>query len=112
MNIVYVYPTALPFIVDLPAPMNHTEGDYFVLVCSFIGTPPPIVGWQKDGSMFLLGEGRSIINSNGSSQLEINSLALSDAGVYTCSVTNDAGMNTRSVRLEVRGEVVRSDKCF
>ena len=112
MDIVYVYPTALPFIVDLPAPMNHTEGDYFVLVCSFIGTPPPIVGWQKDGSMFLLGEGRSIINSNGSSQLEINSLALSDAGVYTCSVTNVAGMNTRSVRVEVRGEVVRSDECF
>ena len=92
--------------------MSHTEGDRFELLCSFIGTPPPMVGWQKDGSMFLLGEGRSIINRNGSSQLEINSLALSDAGEYTCSVTNDAGMNTRSVRLEVRGERVRSDECL
>ena len=104
--------TALPFIVDLQAPMNHTEGDHFVLVCSFIGTPPPMVGWQKDGSTFLLGEGRSIINSSGRSQLVINSLRLSDAGVYTCSVTNDAGMNARSVQLEVRGEGVRSDECF
>ena len=92
--------------------MNHTEGDRFILVCSFIGTPPPVVGWQKDGSMFLLGEGRSIMNSTGRSQLEINSLALSDAGVYSCSVSNVAGMDTRRVRLEVRGEGVRSSKCL
>ena len=103
MTDVYVYPTALPFISELPTPMNHTEGDHFVLVCSFIGTPPPVVGWQKDGSMFLLGEGRSIINTTGKSQLEINNLTLSDAGVYACSVSNVAGIDTRSVKLEVRG---------
>ena len=103
---IYVYPTALPFIVDLPAPMNHTEGDRFVLVCSFIGTPPPVVGWQKDGSMIFLGEGRSIMNSTGRSQLVINSLALSDAGVYSCSVTNLGGTDMRSITLEVRGEGV------
>ena len=109
---VYVYPTDRPFIVDLQAPMNHTEGDHFVLVCSFIGTPPPMVGWQKDGRVFILGEGRSIINSTRNSQLEINNLALSDAGEYSCSVTNGVEMDTRSVRLEVRGEEVRSDECF
>ena len=38
--------------------------------------------------------------------LEINSLALSDAGVYNCSVSNVVGMDMRSVRLEVRGEGV------
>ena len=112
MTDVYVYPTARPFILELPAPMSHTVGDHFVLVCSFIGTPPPVVGWLKDGSMFLLGEGRSIMNSTGSSHLVINSLALSDAGVYTCSVTNDAGTDTRDVRLEVRGEGVRNSECF
>ena len=106
MTNLYVYPTALPFIVDLQAPRNHTEGDRFVLVCSFSGTPPPVVGWQKDGSIFLTEEGRTIINSTGRSQLEINSLALSDAGVYTCTVTNVAGTDMRSVRLEVRGEGV------
>ena len=92
--------------------MNHTEGDYFVLVCSFIGTPPPMVDWQKDGSMFLLREGRSIMNSPRRSQLEINNLTLSDAGVYRSAVTNVAGTDMRNVRLEVRGEVVRSDECF
>ena len=93
--------------MDLPAPMNHTEGTRFELVCSFTGIPNPQILWEKGGSVFLLGEGRRVINSTGSpmrSQLVINSLTLSDAGVYTCSVTNDAGMATRSVRLQVRGE--------
>ena len=81
--------------------MNHTEGDRFELVCTFTGIPAPNIRWEKDGSVFLLGGGRSIINSTGSSELEINSLALSDAGVYSCSVTNMGGMATRSVRLHV-----------
>ena len=85
--------------------MIHTEGDRFELVCTFIGIPPEI-HWEKDGSVFLLGEGRRIINSTGRSALEINSLALSDAGVYTCTVTNDGGTDMRSVRLEVRGDGV------
>ena len=92
--------------------MNHTEGDRFVLVCFFSGMPPPVVGWLKDGSIFLTEEGRRITNSTGRSQLEINSLALSDAGEYTCSVSNVAGTDTRSVRLEVRGEGVSNHECF
>ena len=48
-----------------------------------------------------------IVNSTGRSQLEIISLLQSDAGVYSCSVSNVAGMDAQSVRLEVRGEGVR-----
>ena len=96
--------TALPTIVDLPAPPTHTEGDHFELVCSFTGIPAPEIRWERDGSLFRLGEGRRVINSTGRSQLEINSLALSDAGVYNCSVSNVADTAARSVRLEVRGE--------
>ena len=89
--------------MDLPAPPIHTEGDRFELVCSFTGVPTPEIHWEKDGSVFLLGEGRRVINSTGISELMINSLALSDDGVYSCSVTNIAGNVTRSVKLEVRG---------
>ena len=98
--------TALPTIVDLPAPPTHTEGDHFELVCSFTGIPAPEIRWERDGSLFLLGEGRRVINSTGRSQLEIYTLALSDAGVYTCTVSNVADTAARSVRLEVRGEGV------
>ena len=93
--------------------MNHTEGDHFELVCTFTGIPPPEIHWEKNGSVFLFsGESRRVINTSERSQLEINSLTLSDAGVYTCSVTNVAGMDTRSVQLEVRGEGIRSDEFF
>ena len=99
-------PTALPSIVDLPAPMTHMKGDGFLLMCSFTGVPLPNILWEKDGSVFLLGEGRRVINSTGKSQLEINSLALSDAGVYSCLVSNVAGTARNNVRLEVeRGEL-------
>ena len=50
-----------------------------------------------------------VINTSGRSQLEINNLALSDAGVYSCSVTNVAGNVTRSVRLKVEGELTASN---
>ena len=98
--------TAHPAIVSLPAPDTNTEGMRFELVCSFTGVPAPEIHWEKDGSVFTLREGRRIINSTGRSVLEINSLLVSDAGVYNCSVSNIAGMATRSVRLEVRGEGV------
>ena len=85
--------------------MNRTEGTRFELVCSFTGIPAPEIQWEKDGSVFLIWEGRRVINSTGRSQLEINSLALSDAGVYSCSVTNIAGMAVKNVTLKMkRGE--------
>ena len=109
-------PIAQPVVTDLPMPAVHTEGDWFELICSFTGIPNPEIRWEKDNSVFLLGEGRRIINSTGgttkTSQLEITTLLLSDAGVYTCSVTNVAnmamsnGMDRRSVRLEVRGKQI------
>ena len=101
-----LFPTARPTIVDLPAPRTHTDGDHFELVCSFTGIPAPDIHWEKDGSLLLLGEGMRIVNSTGRSQLEIISLLQSDAGVYSCSVSNVAGMDAQSVRLEVRGEGV------
>ena len=100
-------PTALPSIVDLPAPITHMKGDGFILMCSFTGVPLPNILWEKDGSVFLLGEGRRVINSTGKSQLEINSLAFSDAGLYSCSVTNVAGTDMRSVRLKVEGKIMQ-----
>ena len=105
----YLSSTVLPSIVDLPSPMTQTKGDHFELVCSFTGIPAPEIHWEKNGSVLLLGEGMRVINTSGRSQLEINNLTLSDAGVYSCSVTNVAGNVTRSVRLEVEGELTASN---
>ena len=70
-----------------------------------------MIHWEKDGSVFSLEEGRRIINSTGRSTLEIKRLLVSDAGVYSCSVSNVGGMDSRSVRLEVRGEGVYWNEC-
>ena len=112
--ITFLFPTADPEVESLPQPTTHTEGDRFELICTFTGIPNPEIRWEKDNSVFLLGEGRRIINSTGgttkTSQLEITTLLRSDAGLYTCSVTNVANrvmrnrMDSRSVRLEVRGK--------
>lgn len=97
--------------------MTHTEGDSFELVCAFVAIPVPDIRWEKDREIFPPGEGRRIINSvivngTGQSQLEIDSLVLSDAGFYTCIVTSPIGPAMRSVRLEVEGEDVRSLPTF
>ena len=107
-------PIAEPTITDLPAPDTNTEGMRFELVCTFTGVPAPMIRWEKDESVFSLGVGRRIINSTGRSALEIESLRISDAGVYRCSVSNVGGMASRSVRLEVRRKEMSfaSDVCY
>ena len=89
---------------NLPAQVIGVEGDRFKIVFNFIGFPAPQICWEKDGSAFLIGEGREIINSHGRSVLKINSLALSDAGVNTCLLTSVARTRIWVVRLKVEGK--------
>ena len=97
-----LHSTARPTIMDLPASDTNTEGMHFELVCTFTGVPDPHICWEKDGNVFILGGDRRIINSTGRSALEVISLQVTNAGVYTCSVSNVGGMDMRTVRLEVR----------
>ena len=103
-------PIADPVIVSLPMTSIHTEGDRFELVCTFTGIPNPEIRWEKGGSLFVIEGDRRIINSTSSStktsQLEIPSLLRSDAGLYTCTVTNIANTAMMSARLEVRGKII------
>ena len=61
--------TALPTcIVDLPAPLTHTEGDHFELVCSFTGVPAPEIHLERMGVCFSLervGELQTILGGHG-----------------------------------------------
>ena len=100
-----LFSTALPTILDLQVPGILEEGETnIVLVCSFTGTPPPMVHWEKDGEVFSTVGSRRVNNSeDGLSQLEIGLLALADEGEYTCVVTNLAGTVTQSGTMKVEG---------
>ena len=100
-----LFSTALPTILDLQVPGTLKEGETnIVLVCSFTGTPPPMVHWEKGGEVFSTVGSRRVNNSeDGLSQLEIALLALADDGEYTCVVTNLAGTVTQSGTMKVEG---------
>jgi hypothetical protein len=44
--------------------------------------------------------------------LEIDGAELSDAGEYTCILTNDAGKATSKAGLTVAGKQIRCFRCF
>ena len=100
-------PTVLSIMENLPAQLIRVQGSRFERACSFSGIPAPMIRWEKDGSVLLVGEGRRIINSLGKSVLQINSLALSDSGVYTCSVTTVAWTLMSIVRLKVESKLMQ-----
>ena len=91
--------------MDLQVLGTLKEGETnIVLVCSFTGTPPPMVHWEKGGEVFSTVGSRRVNNSeDGLSQLEIGLLALADDGEYTCVVTNLAGTVTQSGTMKVEG---------
>ena len=84
--------TALPKIVNLQIPKTVAEGENIALMCLFTGIPPPVVYWEKDGNVLTPIGNRRVDNSqDGLSQLRIDFSTPTDAGEYTCVVTNLAG---------------------
>ncbi|KAM9476100.1 hemicentin-1 isoform 3-T3 [Clarias gariepinus] len=69
-----------------------------VLPCEVEGDSAPTVFWRKDGVPVLLGN-RFVLLPDGSMRME--KVQLSDAGRYSCSVSNGAGSDQRSVELRV-----------
>lgn len=101
--VIHLNSTALPTIVKLQIPETLAEESKDIaLICLFTGIPPPIVYWKKDGNVFTPTGGRGVDNSqDGLSQLEIGLLRRTDAGEYTCVVTNLAGTVMQSGMMTV-----------
>ncbi|CAL4067925.1 unnamed protein product, partial [Meganyctiphanes norvegica] len=78
------------------------EGETVVLHARAVGTPMPSMSWQKDGvtidnsaSMQIQSDGQ------GSSNLQILSASVADAGWYSCNASNVAGSTSTRARLHV-----------
>ncbi|XP_045082145.1 palladin-like isoform X2 [Coregonus clupeaformis] len=79
------------------------EGDTVRLECKVAASPPPKLFWKKDKDMLRIDPTRMSLyqDSTGSQCLLIERLVKSDAGWYTLSAINEAGMSTCNARLDV-----------
>ena len=90
------------------------EGESTTATCRWTGQPEPSVTWYKDGEELVEADlpGRIRIvevtmenEEDKRSELQIEEVELSDTGSYACNVSNAAGSDSQTKRLEVQGVV-------
>ncbi|GAB0198482.1 hemicentin-2 [Grus japonensis] len=79
--------------VGVPSEYSVLEGKGVRLECRAEGQPTPEISWLKDGQPLGL---------QPSSRTRISQAQLSDAGLYTCVVSSQAGVADRSFILQIR----------
>ncbi|XP_069052282.1 myotilin isoform X1 [Lepisosteus oculatus] len=79
------------------------EGDSVRLECQVSASPPPQLYWKKDKEMMRVDPGRMSLYQDNSGRLclLIDRVEKADAGWYTVSAINEAGMSTCNARLDV-----------
>ncbi|XP_067312967.1 myotilin [Pseudorasbora parva] len=79
------------------------EGDAVRLECKVTASPTPQLYWKKDKEMLRIDPMRMSLSqdSSGKQCLVIDPVIKSDAGWYTVSAINEAGMSTCNARLDV-----------
>ncbi|XP_026768070.3 hemicentin-1 isoform X3 [Pangasianodon hypophthalmus] len=92
---VYAPPTLLPLPHSVSEVMTPQIGSSVTLSCEARGVPEPEVTWYRNGQK--LNSGRTL--QLASQKLTINSMQVSDGGVYTCKVSNPAGQLERKFML-------------
>ncbi|KAL3203380.1 hypothetical protein MRX96_053231, partial [Rhipicephalus microplus] len=93
-------PKVLPFVI----PKNLLVGESVSFICSAAsGSKPLKFMWIKDDATVHRGTALRITDSADYSTLTIESLKTSDAGNYTCVVSNSGGTVSHSDVLHVKG---------
>ena len=103
-------PVAPQIVGDVTFTKNTPEeGESTTATCRWTGQPEPTVTWYKDGVELVEAEvsGIRIVmdDEDKHSELQIEEVELSDTGNYACNVSNDAGSDSQTKRLEVQGVV-------
>ncbi|KAM4560777.1 titin-like [Fundulus diaphanus] len=84
--------------------MQEILGSFVQICCKISGSLPISVEWQKDGSKISSGIKHKLIQQDNSVSVEIEQLERSDAGSYSCKLTNAAGSCECSGVLRVKGQ--------
>lgn len=82
---------------------NVEAGKPIVLECTYTGTAPISVTWQKNGREVYQSNRCSMITTEKSCILEISSSAKDDDGQYVCKVENDVGQDSCQAYLSIIG---------
>ena len=92
--------SVVPVILTGQPTVRFTQNGPAWLPCDAVGQPPPTIQWLKDG-VDVSGEERYHILPNGT--LYIAELHLNDSGVFQCVASNDGGLVTVDVTVDVLG---------
>ncbi len=95
-------------IVNGPNDTEVQQGHNVILGCAAHGHPTPKFAWSfgLQESRPLTGDPRMIVLPGGS--LLIQNAKMSDAGVYKCMASNNAGTDTTEAVLRVKGMLITS----
>lgn len=83
--------------------MQEILGSFVQICCKISGSLPISVEWQKDRSKISSGVKHKLIQQDNAVSIEIEQLERSDAGSYSCKLTNAAGSCECSGSLMVKG---------
>lgn len=83
--------------------MQEILGSFVQICCKISGSLPISVEWQKDGTKISSGIKHKLIQQDNSVSVEIEQLEASDAGLYSCKLTNAAGSCSCSGSIKVKG---------
>ncbi|KAM9847003.1 roundabout homolog 4 [Aulostomus maculatus] len=90
---------AKPVLLLKPENVSVRMGESAQFYCRAKGDPPPSVVWSREQGP--LPNGRYLVNPD--QTLQIHYVTAQDAGRYTCTAVNDAGVVTASAQLLVEG---------
>ncbi|XP_061541920.1 myotilin [Phycodurus eques] len=92
-----------PTFLQKMSNLRALEGDTVRLECKVDASPPPQLFWKKDKEMLRTDPARMSLYQDGSGRqcLLIERVTKSDAGWYTLSAINEAGMSTCNARLDI-----------
>lgn len=99
----YLFPEP-PFFIEKPEGVSVVRvGDRKVLECKVAGSPEISVRWFREGAEIHQSAKHKMSFINSVATLEVSNVCENDSGKYFCEACNEAGTESCTVEIEVKG---------